>query len=186
MCSFVYAGVAYGMGKHNMALTQHDEIEAIKVGHSRIQIASGPGILCDGTRYIAKSWQYQALATILYISTMALVKLSIGFFLLRISVQRRYIYILHVTMIILCLGSTAIFLFDIFQCTPVAAQWDFTIPNARCTSASGFVAAAYVFSVLAILSDWVFALLPIPMIWNVQMSIQAKCVVVGVLSLGIL
>ncbi len=116
---------------------------------------------------------------------MGFVKLSIGFFLLRIAVLRRYIYTLRIAMVIMALWTTGIFLFEIFQCHPVAAQWDTTIPDAKCASAEDFVKAAYAFSAMAVLSDWLFALLPIPMIWNIQMTIQTKVVVIGLLSMGI-
>jgi hypothetical protein len=89
-------------------------------------------------------------------------------------------------MVIIGLWTTAIFLFQIFQCQPVAAQWDTTIPGGHCVSAESFVEAAYAFSTLAVLSDWLYALMPIPMIWKIQMTIQAKIMVIGILSLGVL
>lgn len=48
------------------------------------------------------------------------------------------------------------------------------------------MSAGYALTVLAVLSDWLFELLPIPMVWNVRMSIQAKLTVVVILSLGVL
>jgi hypothetical protein len=175
MAGFIYAGVHFGLGRHNAALSKQNEIQAVKV-YTVITL------LFNLLTYT----KYQALATILYISTMGFVKVSIGIFLLRIAIQKRYIYILRISIVIIALWTIGIFLFEIFQCQPVAAQWDTTILGGHCVPAESFVEGAYAFSVLAVLSDWLYALLPIPIMWNVQMTIQAKVGVIGILALGIL
>ncbi|KAJ9134651.1 Integral membrane family protein [Pleurostoma richardsiae] len=157
-CSFILVGVHVGIGHHNKALQQNKEIEALK---------------------------WQALATANYILNTLFVKLSIGVFLLRLSVQKRYTYTLWVTMAIVTVWSIVLFFWDIFQCSPVDAQWDYTIPNSKCVSAQQIVNAAYALSVMTICSDWLFALLPIPMIWGVKMTTQTKVTVVVILGLGV-
>jgi hypothetical protein len=117
---------------------------------------------------------------------MMFIKLSIAIFLMRIAVQQRYIWILRVSVVIVAIWSTPIFFYTIFQCTPVQAQWDYTILDKHCVSSESFVAAAYSISVMSILTDWLYALLPIPMIWSIQMSIQKKVTVAFLLGLGIL
>lgn len=117
---------------------------------------------------------------------MAFIKASIAVFLLRIAVRRRYKWILKISLAIIIIWTIAIFLFNIFQCTPVAFQWDFTIEGGKCVDGAQLVNAAYAFSVLAVLSDWLYALIPIPMLWSVKMNLQTKVSVTLVLSLGIL
>lgn len=130
--------------------------------------------------------QWQALATATYVLNMMFIKLSIGFFLLRLAVQKRYLYTIYGTMFVVLIWSLALWFWDIFQCSPVPAQWDYTIPNLKCVSAQEVVNAAYALSVMTIVTDWLFALLPIPMIWHVKMSPQAKATVFVVLGLGVL
>jgi len=155
-------GLTFGLGRHNKSLSQFDEIEALK---------------------------WQALATASYVSNMWLIKLSIGLFLLRLAAQRRYKYILGISIFVVGAWSLALFFWNIFQCNPVAAQWDYTIlerdPTAHCVSADEIVSAAYALSALTILSDWLYALIPIPMIWQVKMTTQTKWSVIAVLSLGV-
>lgn len=117
---------------------------------------------------------------------MMLIKLSIGVFLLRLATQRRYKWIIWISMGVVFIWSTALFFWDIFQCHPVASQWDYTIPGYMCVSAQQVVNAAYALSVLNIITDWLYALLPIPMIWKAKMTVQAKATVAVVLGLGIL
>lgn len=87
---------------------------------------------------------------------------------------------------VVLIWSSALFLWDVFQCNPVMAQWDYTVPGHKCVSPQEVVNAAYSLSVQNILTDWLYALLPIPMIWNAKMTMQAKITVALVLGLGIL
>ncbi|KAF6815821.1 integral membrane family protein [Colletotrichum sojae] len=157
-CSFILVGVHDGLGRHNVALEQMKEISALK---------------------------YQALATATYVLDMLFIKLSIGVFLLRLSNSKVYNWIIHVSLAIVTVWSTVIFFWNIFQCAPVEAQWDYTIANSKCVSPDAVVAAAYSISAMTIVSDWLYALLPIPMIWNVKMTMQAKATVIVILGLGI-
>ncbi|KAJ2906606.1 putative integral membrane family protein [Zalerion maritima] len=157
-CAFVLAGVSTGLGHHNAALPQDEEIEALK---------------------------WQALATATYVSNMMFIKLSIGFFLLRLATERRYKYTIWGSLVVITIMSTVLFFWNIFQCSPLQAQWDYTIENHKCVTTEQVVAAAYALSILTILTDWLYALLPIPMIWKVKMSIQAKMTVSVVLGLGV-
>jgi hypothetical protein len=117
---------------------------------------------------------------------MMFIKLSIAVFLLRLAVQKRYRYTLWISMSIVAIWSSVIFFWDVFQCKPVHAQWDYTIADKQCVTSEEIVSAAYSISVMTILTDWLYALLPIPMVWKVKMTIQAKLTVIMVLGLGVL
>ncbi|UNI19060.1 hypothetical protein JDV02_005277 [Purpureocillium takamizusanense] len=158
-CAMVIEGVNKGMGKHNAAITNEDD------------------------RVAALMWQ--ALATAIYILDMMFIKLSIGIFLLRLAVGKVYKYILMVSLVVIALWSLGIFFWDVFQCNPVAKQWDFRIDHGHCASADEIISAAYALSVMTVLSDWLYALLPIPMLWSVKMTKQAKATVIVILGLGI-
>lgn len=130
--------------------------------------------------------EFQSLATVTYLANMALIKVSVAVFLLRIAVKKVFVYILQISMVVVVIWTIVIFFVDIFQCRPVSAQWDFTIKNAKCITGDQFVGAAISVSIMCIVTDWLYALIPIPMIWNVQMTKQAKVTVGFILSLGIL
>ncbi|KAG6002066.1 hypothetical protein E4U21_003468 [Claviceps maximensis] len=106
---------------------------------------------------------------------MMFVKLSIGFFLLRIATQKSYIWIIRIVLVIITFWSVGLFTWDIFQCTPIQKQWDYRIPDGTCAGAEDVLTAAYAIS----------ALIPIPMLWKVKMTTQAKVTVIMILSLGI-
>jgi len=117
---------------------------------------------------------------------MALIKISIALFLLRIAATRRYVHIIKTSMAVVVIWTAAIFLYNIFQCWPVQAQWNLRLTDATCVSGTSYVSAAYSFSVLAVGSDWFYALLPIPMIWGVKMNSVTKGLVMIILSMGVL
>ncbi|ETS80135.1 hypothetical protein PFICI_07664 [Pestalotiopsis fici W106-1] len=162
-CIFIFKGAYYGIGRHNKSLDQLDEIEGLK---------------------------YQALATATYVANMMFIKLSIAIFLLRLATQRRYKFTIYGSIFVVSIWSIVLFFWNLFQCHPVEAQWDYRIldndKTAFCVSADQIVDAAYSLSVMSILSDWFFALIPIPMVWHVKMTKQAKTTVVMVLGLGVL
>ncbi|PHH69906.1 hypothetical protein CDD80_6376 [Ophiocordyceps camponoti-rufipedis] len=158
-CSFVLAGVGKGLGKHNAALSIPDLVAALM-------------------------WQSNAAA--IYILNMMFVKLSIGFFLLRLSnLWAIYKWILWISLGIVVGWSVGLFFWDIFQCIPVQKQWDFRIETGHCASPEAIVDSVIALTVLTVSSDWLYALLPIPMVWNVKMTRQAKVTVVIILGLGI-
>ncbi|KAL7812219.1 hypothetical protein V8C26DRAFT_205814 [Trichoderma gracile] len=158
-CAFVFVGVEDGMGRHNAAIPDDDK------------------------KISALMWQ--ALATVTYVINMMFIKLSIGIFLLRVSARKVYNYIICISLAIIAIWSLAIFFYDIFQCSPVQKQWDFRIQGGKCASPDDIIAAAYAISVMTIASDWLYALLPIPMLWSVKMTSQAKATVILILGLGI-
>ncbi|EGX91448.1 hypothetical protein CCM_05606 [Cordyceps militaris CM01] len=159
LCACIFEGVRRGMGRHNAAIKTDDD------------------------RVAALMWQ--AIATIAYILSMMFVKLSIGVFLLRLSARKVYSIIIKISLIVVTLYTLGVFFWDVFQCMPVAKQWDYRIMEGHCASGQDIINAAYAISVLTVVSDWFYALLPIPMLWNVKMTKQAKVTVVLILGLGI-
>lgn len=82
------------------------------------------------------------------------IKLSIGIFLLRLAPSKIYVWTIYISLAIVCIWTIVLFFWNMFQCSPVKAQWDYTIPNGRCVGPEEVVSAAYSLSVMTILSDW--------------------------------
>lgn len=71
-----------------------------------------------------------------------------------------------------------------FQCRPLALTWDPSVEG-TCIPPSNLKFAAFFNSSVAVLTDILFALLPVPILWNVQMNWRVKSAVAGILSLGV-
>ena len=115
---------------------------------------------------------------------MSFIKISIALLILRIVVARHHTYVIIISIVLVALWSLTEWLFLIFQCRPVQFQWDRTIENGFCIG--NFVSAALAFSVMSIVSDWFYALLPIPVLWSLKINLQLKASVGLLLSLGLM
>ncbi|KAF2997086.1 hypothetical protein E8E13_003086 [Curvularia kusanoi] len=74
------------------------------------------------------------------------------------------------------------FFLIVFQCLPIQAIWNKRIENARClpvSTAVGFTGAG-----LTIAEDIIILLLPLPMIWKLQMDTRKKIGVIFLISVG--
>ncbi|CZT52125.1 uncharacterized protein RSE6_13380 [Rhynchosporium secalis] len=124
---------------------------------------------------------------LIYIITSLLIRLSIGYFLLRICYLRAQLLIIRLTMIIMTLGSILYFSFMVFQCRPVAFFWlRFSGGQGRCFSGRTMADVTIVYSVLSAVVDLLFGILPMFVVARLMMDVRAKCVMGVLLTLGIL
>ncbi|KAF2263578.1 hypothetical protein CC78DRAFT_568907 [Lojkania enalia] len=140
---------------------------------------------------------YMKFARILYVHSILImvgvstVKISIAFFLLRLSTRTPYHRFLYgVIVFIVCL-TLACAMTLIFQCYPVEAAWDsslrpppFGTGDAKCYSMTIFRNLGLMNSSFNIITDVLFATLPIPLIWQLQLTQRTKISLIAVLSLG--
>lgn len=142
---------------------------------------------------------------------LSLVKISICFFLLRLATRRLYVWFLWafvgflVAFTLACMGTL------VFQCVPVEAAWDVRLRRppmgtgtARCLEDATFhdigtfnggtrpqltspvkITLMLTPPVVHIITDFLLALIPVPLIWKLNMPLRTRMSLVVVLSLGI-
>ncbi|CAI6335951.1 unnamed protein product [Periconia digitata] len=121
----------------------------------------------------------------LYLVAICVVKQSIGFFLLRIAATKVYKRIIAGIMGFMAFYTTGCFFTIMFQCTNLAVQWDPTVKG-TCWTKETIQSLSYANLALNILTDLLFAVvIPIPMLWHVQMNRRQKSTIIGILGLGI-
>ncbi|KAI9929821.1 hypothetical protein MW887_011626 [Aspergillus wentii] len=142
------------------------------------------------TKYISHDDQeilrkYTFYHSIIVMIGISAVKISLGFFLLRVAAQstfRRFIIgaiVFLVAFTIACAGTL------IFQCVPVAGAWDMEVrKTAKCFSLPTFTAIGIFNSSINIVTDVIFATLPIPMFYTIQVNKRTKASLMAILSLG--
>ena len=111
----------------------------------------------------AKCWW---AVEIMFIITMTLIKLSMLFLYSRIfpgDTFRTILYLAGAFIIAACVGSEGAI---IFQCRPVSHFWDKNIPGAHCVSQHGVTYAPAAFNIA---TDIAVLVLPLPILWNLQM-----------------
>lgn len=75
----------------------------------------------------------------------------------------------------------------IWQCVPVNGAWDAAVradPNTTCWSNSTFAAIGLFNSCVNCITDFLFAILPIPIIIKLQVNLRTKITLAVVLSFG--
>jgi hypothetical protein len=110
-------------------------------------------------------------------------KLSIGYFLLRVTNAKLQIWIIYIAMFSTAFSGAVFFFITLFQCYPVSFFWNKDQPG-TCIKIEIVIALATLYSSLAVISDFVFALLPGFIIWNLQMHKGTKYSLIPLLAMG--
>lgn len=127
------------------------------------------------------------MGAIFYTITTLFIRLSIGFYLLRICLIKVHFRIIKITMAIMTVFTIVYFVFTIVQCSPLSYFWTrFTGGTGSCFDATTVQNATIGYSAFSAATDLIFGILLIFLIWNLKMNRKAKIVVGGLLALGIL
>ncbi|KAI0123213.1 hypothetical protein BJ170DRAFT_103775 [Xylariales sp. AK1849] len=120
-----------------------------------------------------------------YIWSNIPIKSSLCLTLIRISNQTWISYVLYFIIFVVSSSSIGTNIYLQTNCTPFDARWNHTLPGATCRSATGTVELAIIFSAINIIVDWTVALLPVFILWRVQMPRKQKLSAMAILACGI-
>ncbi|KAJ4370766.1 hypothetical protein N0V83_005288 [Neocucurbitaria cava] len=122
---------------------------------------------------------------IFYTLSTCLLKITVGFFLLRITIVPIHIWIIRIIMAVSAVVGVAYTSVVIFQCNPVSFWWDLN-PNhtGSCLSSTLVTNFTFVVSGLNAFADWTFALLPVLIVKDLHMRMRMKVVVASVIALA--
>ncbi|KAF5667225.1 integral membrane protein PTH11 [Fusarium heterosporum] len=154
--TFSTVGVTFGTGRHHDDLTM-DQIYT--------------AMMC---------WWFCYL---FYCLAMISCKLSIGYFLLRVTTNKLQRWTIYIAMFSTALSGAIFFFVTVFQCNPVSFFWN-KDQEGRCVSPDIIIALAALYSVFAVISDLVFAVLPGIIVWNLQLHKKTKYSLIPLLAMG--
>lgn len=118
------------------------------------------------------------------VSNMA-IKASIAVMLYRLSVRPTHKIILWITTIVTEVYSLFFFFLFIFQCSPSQYFWTrLTGGTGSCLDTNIIVSATYGYSAITCFSDLVYSILPVLLVWSLQMGRKEKAAVVVILAMG--
>ncbi|KAF2831138.1 hypothetical protein CC86DRAFT_390819 [Ophiobolus disseminans] len=122
----------------------------------------------------------------IYLFAICFVKVSFGFFLLRIAVRPFYRRIIISIMTFMGIYTIGCFFTIVLQCTDLRMLWDPNVTGGTCWSGRTLKSLSYTNQALNISTDIAFSIaIPIPMIWTIQMNRRKKASLICILSLGI-
>lgn len=144
----------YGYGMHEVDLTTANKAEALK---------------------------YWYITQITYKSCINLTKASILFLYIRIFGNIRWFrYACMALLTVVCMYCVASVVVTIFQCTPVERTWDRTF-NGTCIDTKTFWYANAGFSIA---TDLMILIIPLPLVWGLQLPIIQKLALMAVFLIG--
>ncbi|EAU35850.1 cation-transporting ATPase 4 [Aspergillus terreus NIH2624] len=154
-------GACYGLGHKLLELTEHEKKTAM-------------------------FWWWLGQTT--YVFTCVVAKISIALALLRLTVAKAHTILLW-TVIALSTAVGLVFWFVLtLQCHPVDYFWRRVEPKVfgtgKCLDVDILIDIAYLYSVIATVCDFILGLLPIALVWNLQMTPKTKAALAGILSMG--
>ncbi|KAF7879368.1 hypothetical protein EAF04_000564 [Stromatinia cepivora] len=147
--------VHYGLGQHAQSVPPENIVPFIQV-------------------YLASE--------LIWACSMALIKISVLLLYVRIFGSMRYFRLLAYGFGSFTIAWAIMVVFVCtFQCLPVAYQWDKTIEGGQCINSWLFFTIGSSFDVLV---DFALLILPLPAIWNLQLSILQKVSLIAIFCLG--
>lgn len=137
---------------------------------------------------LMKPWQLVPFAKTLvvtqalYYCAQTLIKISLLLLYHRLfSVNKPFRIALFVAGTLTLMWWVAAFWDTIFQCVPVQASWDKSIKNAKCQVVREEALGTGISNLIL---DVSFLLLPVPMIWQLQVNRRIKLSLTGIFLLG--
>lgn len=126
--------------------------------------------------------KYTYLSELYYATAITLVKCSVVCLYLRIfSIDRKFKVLCYCMIAFVGIWGVVVNLVTIFQCKPVQAGWDKSIPGEQCLVLEHFLIGTNVPNIIA---DVAIIALPVPLIWKLQLSRMRKLGLVTVFFLA--
>ncbi|KAJ4989717.1 integral membrane protein [Stagonosporopsis vannaccii] len=122
------------------------------------------------------------LCELLYILANCTLKFSIGYFYLRVAVQRWHVWTIKVLMAGTILFSIVYFFLVMFQCIPVSEFWNNHPSSDRCLPAGPTKGITYALGAVNAAADWILGTLPFFIVWDLQMKRKMKILVASILA----
>lgn len=119
------------------------------------------------SQLMCMQFQLVLVAAVIYVLALAFAKLSLIILYHRIiSTKPMYKFALYVVTAIVCGYSIAIVFALIFACSPIQKNWDASITRGHCIDRDGLYIAT---AVTNIITDLALIILPIPVVFTLQM-----------------
>ena len=113
---------------------------------------------------------------------IALIKLSILFLYVRLfGVQRKFAYACYIQMVLVVIWAIVTEFVFIFQCSPIWVAWDPTRSGGTCFQFARLFIGT---NTVNVIMDFAILVTPMYLIWTLQLSVQKKLLISGVLVLG--
>lgn len=153
--------------------------------HGVIQGATGKHLTELTVEQAAISLRAWYICEVIYSPITLAIRTSICLLLLRLALNKVHRWVIYVNMAIVLLVSIAYFFVMTFQCSPPSYFWrQLYGEKGKCINYNIVPDATIAHSIISAVSDWCIGLLPIALLWNVNLNRRTKTLVAVLLSMG--
>ncbi|KAF2462740.1 uncharacterized protein BDR25DRAFT_161154, partial [Lindgomyces ingoldianus] len=129
--------------------------------------------------------KWSTIAQLPFIVSTTLTKISIALTIVRISNSRRLKWgMVPLVTVVVCAGISGIVILAA-GCRPFEANWNYAAPRLNCWPRQVLKNQNYTQGVIAIVTDFIFTLLPVFVIWNLQITMRQKIAICGLIIIGL-
>ncbi|KAJ5893714.1 hypothetical protein N7495_005405 [Penicillium taxi] len=153
-----------------------------------IGIHSTTLMLPGNEKYTTLGNKYFLIFEVGYCATIIFVKLSISMMLIRVAKGHKiYLLMQYIIIAMFVVMNIIAFIFILTNCIPIQAAWSQEALDNGGHCKPGYILANvyYACTAVNILTDWVTAFMPVPLLWNVQINRNTKISIIGLMGLGI-
>lgn len=122
----------------------------------------------------------------MYIIAMMVLKISLGIFFARIVIKRWHFLLIYITVGVTIFSSAAAFFYSLFRCGPNIDDYVIQQLTGKCMPRYLDRFMAYQQAAFVTLTDLVFVMLPVSILWNSNMSRRSKISAGAILGLATL
>ncbi|CAI6336545.1 unnamed protein product [Periconia digitata] len=140
----------------------------------------GGGLHVTGLQQLNDLTKWVIVSESAYVLTVLAIKISLAIFFKRIVVKQRHVRIIYTTVALTTVSSTAAFFYAIFRCGPDINNYATSQLENQCMSRTADRFCAYQHAAIGLLTDCVFVILPVPLLWSLNMERRSK-IMVGVI-----
>lgn len=138
----------------------------------------------DSAEVSLRAWY---LCEVLYAPMSACIRTSIAVFLLRLAGKRWHKWSIYIILTVTWLISVGFFVPMVIQCSPPSYFWK-QVQGAEGYCINPVIVPLFtiIHSIISAICDWIVGLLPILLLWNVQINRRTKFGIAALLSMGIM
>jgi len=180
-------GKLYASPDEDSSLMKIQIVNAVGMGFVMVEVWYGLGRHAHYSppdHYIG-FLKYSYLDWIQVFIILAVSKISICLFLLRISKFERWRYFLFGMIAFLLISHTPLTIAFLLQCIPLNKVWDTQVPG-HCISKKAVEAIIIIQGVFSILTDFICAGFPIILLWNAKLNVRTKVALNLLMGLGVI